>query len=549
MIVRLRPHQVDAITAIDEQLALVRSTLREAATGTGKTIEIVELTRREIEAGGRTLILVNRDELVRQTRRKVEDLGIVPDIERGRDRANLFARVVIASVQTMKGARLERWLRTHFTRIFVDECHHAVAPGYRAILEHFTSAKIVGWTATPDRADGKPLGQVFESVAHRYGIKQAIADGNLVPILARRVVVDGIDLSRVEGRRELDPEQLAEIMAEEGALRGVAVPLLELAGDRRTIAFCVDVMHAEQLARVLNELRPGCARAVSGRTDDEQREELLAAHNRGDFQFLTNCDLLIEGYDSPAVSCVAMVRPTKSRGRFVQCAGRGLRLLGMSLAESIANGKGDCLLLDFTGTAGRHRLIGPADCLAGNIEDELRALIEEILAGEQLDIPAAIAKAEDELSKRREQLKLEAVVKFHAECIDPFIGYDERVRARTRTKPAYRIPPTVESLDYLKKCGVALSKLPKHFSEADALALIARFKERSQQKLCAYRHAKQIKCISRKFCTLDTESMDATTGARLYNKLRDGDWKFAAIAETPEVKIARGIVDASWGAA
>ena len=316
----LRPYQLAAIAAVNDNLARWPSTLVVAATGTGKTVTFAELTRGWQSHGERTLILVHRDELVRQAKAKCEAVGLWPDVEKGSQRANLLAKVVIASVQTLRGARLKRWARDRFSKILVDEAHHGAAKSYRDVFTHFDGAKVIGFTATPDRADGQALGDVFASVAYRYEIRQAIAEGFLVPITARRIIVDSIDLSAVGSRAgDFAQDQLAAVMADEKALRGVVVPLLDLARDRRTIAFCVDVKHARDLAAMLNRYRPNCARSVSGETDEDERKELLEGHTRGDFQFLTNCDVLVEGYDSPVVSCIAMCRPTKSRGRFVQC--------------------------------------------------------------------------------------------------------------------------------------------------------------------------------------------------------------------------------------
>lgn len=267
---------------------------------TGKTIGIAELTRLFRSRGVRVLIVVNRDELVKQTVRKCEALGLTPDIEKGQSRASTLAKVVIASVQTLKGKRLARWARNHFDLVIIDECHHAAAASYRALLAHFVDAKVVGFTATAVRADGQQLidPELFESRAHDYDIRTAIRDGNLVPIVARRVVVDGLDLDKVdETRGDFRIEQLSGAMRDARTLRGQVVPLLDLAHDRQTVAFCVDVRHAHDVAALLNDMRPGCARAVSGETDDDEREELLRAHAAGEFQFLTNCDLLVEGYD------------------------------------------------------------------------------------------------------------------------------------------------------------------------------------------------------------------------------------------------------------
>lgn len=533
----LRPYQVAALQAVDYQLdvARVRSTLVVQATGTGKTVEFAYVARNDVSRGGRDLILVHRDELIRQSRRKCEALGLWPDVEKGKQRASLLAKVVLASVQSLRGKRLARYPRNHFTRVIVDEAHHAAAKSYQDILAHFDTAQVVGFTATPLRADGKSLGKDagFESVAFTYDIRQAIADQYLVPIVARRVVVESVDLRNVGVRAgDFATDELAEVMADERALRGTAIPMLELARDRLGIAFCVNVKHAEQLARVLNQYRPGCARAVSGETDDDERERILAAHAAREFQFLTNCDLLVEGYDSPDISFVANCRPTKSWARYVQQGGRGLRLLGETYAESVARGKVDCLLADFSGTAGKHALIGPADCLRGadeELPDDVRAEIERQLESAQLEIGKVVAHAARAVAQRRESMRVQAVVQWHAERIDPFIGRDDKP-SNMPHRPEWRDQrATQPQLDALAEEGINVEKMPA-LTRAEAWDLLVRIKGRRRAGLCSYKAAKKLAQAG----VRDTTNLAHERAKELLDRLRLGGWRPSAIAGEPE---------------
>lgn len=535
---QLRPYQLAADAAITHELETLgrRSTLLVQATGTGKTVAFLERARRVRSRGGRVLILAHRDELIQQPRRKLEALGIIADIEKGKQRASLNARMVIASVQSLRGPRLARFARDHFDLVIADEAHHSVSPGWRAILDHFDSAKVLGVTATPDRADGKALGEVFESVACRYEIRQAIADGYLVPIVARRIVVESVDLSTVATRAgDFAPDQLAAVMETERAIRGVVTPLLELSRDRPTVVFGVDVAHAELLADRINELRPGAARSLSGETDAATREHLLEGFAAGEFQYLCNCDVLTEGWDCPTCSCVALAAPTKSRGRYVQRAGRGTR-------PSPETGKRDLLLLDFTGTAGRHRLAGPVDCLAGSEQgmdafaDDLRAELDRLLGTQQLELESVLARADAEVAYRRRALAIDAVVKFHAESIDPFLGAAPADRERSDTMPAWEgRSPTEAQLRALDRAGITLSKLPEKFSMADASRLLTRLAVRRNSGLCSLAQAK---AISR--AGIPTEALSFSRAVELCTMLRLGGWRPSALHTTPEYIAAAG---------
>jgi superfamily II DNA or RNA helicase len=537
----LRPYQHEWTGAVRGELARVHSTMLVACTGAGKTIGIAEFSRLCVTGAlfgmpGRVLILVHRDELVKQTVRKCEAVGLFADVEKGTQRANTLAKVVIASVQTLRGKRLARWARDHFALVIVDECHHAAAKSYQDVLAHFI-AKVIGVTATPKRADGKELGETFESVAYTYDIRRAISEQSLVPIVARRIVIDSVDLRETQtssSSGDFVQEALAKVMEDERALRGVAVPLLDQARDRSTIAFCVSVKHAQDLAALLNQYRPGCARAVWGDMDADDRESTLEAHANGEFQFMTNCALLEEGYDSPRASCVAMVAPTMSWGRYVQRGGRGLRLLGVTYAESVANGKRDCLILDFTGTAGKHALIGPADCLRAaneNIPDDLRAEIERQLEAGQLELDKVVKHAADEVRARRAALRLDAVVNYHSEHIDPFIGDDERKTSRVESAWE-RMTPTERQLAALEKQGVVLKKLPKGFTMADASRLLDQLSHRHKAGLCSYKMAKRLASLGVK----DTRTLSAKRAGELRDLCLDKGWHPQTLVDEPEVR-------------
>jgi superfamily II DNA or RNA helicase len=532
----LRPYQLAADAAITRELETLgrRATMLVMATGTGKTVSFVAWVARNRLRGGRSLILADRDELIQQPRRKLEALGIDADVEKASRRASLNAKVVIASVQSLRGARLARFPRDHFDLVIADECDLSMAPTWRAILDHFAAAKVLGVTATPLRADGQALGVegggLYESVAYRYEIRDAIRDGHLVPIRARRIVLEGVDLSAVRTRAgDLAQDQLAALLETERAITGVVDPLLELAGERPTVVFGVDVAHAESLAAKLNERRPGCARSISGESAD--REELLEAYQAGAFQFLCNCALLVRGWDAPLTSCIAIARPTKSWALHTQMVGRGTRL-------SPETGKRDLLILSFTGQAGRHRLMGPADCLIGSeqgpdaLADDLRAELDRLLGTQALDLETVLASAAADVAARRRMIAAGAIVKFHAEQVDPFLGPEP---VAFNGGPQLDIgwanrPVTEAQSNALDTAGVTLSKLPPSFSMADATRLLVRIKARRDAGLCSLAQAKRIA----QGTNIDTRAMTFNRASELIQLLRHGSWRPNALFGTPE---------------
>ena len=372
---KLRPYQEAALSAtVDAFASGKQRVLVVKPTGTGKTVLFAALVARVAQgvrsrggAPGRSLVLAHREELVRQAREKiVSSARLRCGVEMADERADRLdpPPVVVASVQSMQRARLASYAPDHFDLVVVDEAHHATAKSYRNIIDHFGGARVLGVTATPDRGDKQGLKAVFESAAYVYEIRDAIRDGWLVPIVQRQVIVESLDLSKVAVRAgDFADGELEDQLCQERALHEVAVPTLEQSGSRPTVVFTAGVAQARALAEVLNRYRDGSAVALSGETHPEERRKSVEAFKAGAVQYLVNCALFLEGFDAPLCACVAMARPTKSRALYAQAIGRGTRILGLSLEESIANGKRDLLVLDFVGNSSTHSLVSVADVL------------------------------------------------------------------------------------------------------------------------------------------------------------------------------------------
>lgn len=425
----LRPYQVAALDAIEHALSCDQSTLLELATGLGKTVVFSEFARRRVTAGQRGLVLAHRGELLEQASNKLRDCGLDPAIEQGSRRAGASSRLVVASVDTLRGSRLLQYPQDWFDFVIVDEAHHAVAPKYQDKLRHFRHAKLLGVTATPDRLDGQGLGKVFASTAFRYGMAAAIRDEWLCPLEFRSVRVSRLDLDGVSTRAgDFDRGQLSTAMRDPGVLAEYCRWMLDRVGRRRTIAFCVDTQHARDVAAELNRLRPSTAVAVDGKTPAHERAEALRRWRAGEISFLVNCELYTEGFDEPSVEVIVVLRPTQSRALHTQIVGRGARLLGLTLAESIANGKPSCLVLDVVGNSRRHQLSSPADALLGS-EDasaELRAELARLLeAGgpsASSDLAATLAQARQNLAGDEMRQAAAAVLAFRERLVDPFLA-------------------------------------------------------------------------------------------------------------------------------
>jgi len=313
-------------------------------TGSGKTVifsELARLARRPV------LVLAHRRELVQQAREKLaRALGddSVIAIEQGTTQAHDEAHVVVASIRSLHEDRLARLLAARdFGLIVYDECHHAAAEDNLRVLRSLGAfdenwdGTLLGFTATTSRGDGAGLDKVFERIVFRRRLFEMVADGYLAPLRGYRIST-AADLVAVTARAgDFAVDELAEAVDIESRNALVARSIQELARDRRTIAFCVTVNHARNLARALNAIGLPCG-IVHGDQKLDERQKTLDDFRKGRLAAVTNVGVLTEGFDDPGVSCIAMARPTRSDGLYAQCVGRGTR---------IAPGKVDCLVLDF----------------------------------------------------------------------------------------------------------------------------------------------------------------------------------------------------------
>ena len=192
----LRPYQTAALDRLDASLAAgKRSPLIVAPTGSGKTVLAAEIIRRR---GGNCLFLAPRRELVHQTCRKLDDVGVPYGVLlAGDDRLNLYRPVQVASIDTVfaRVVRRERVVLPDFGLIVVDEAHLSITKPRLGLLARWPDAIRVGLTATPIRKDGRALGMVYDDLIEVATPAELIVQDFLVP--ARYFSVSEPDLSRV----------------------------------------------------------------------------------------------------------------------------------------------------------------------------------------------------------------------------------------------------------------------------------------------------------------------------------------------------------------
>lgn len=364
---QLRDYQAEAVQAVFDYWGTAPSTREKPAsplivmpTGAGKSPTLGELVRRLVQDYGcRVAIVTHRAELIAQDARAVR--SVWPQADVGIYSAGLSRRevrtITIAGVQSI--ARRPEVLG-HIDVMIVDEAH-LVSPEettqYGALISALREVnpdmRIVGLTATPYRLGQGYLtegaGAMFTSVCYEVGVRRLIEAGWLSPVVTGSPSV-AIDTSSVGLRLGEFAARDLELASDVDKVNdAVADDVREaLAGRTSALIFGTSVDHARRLAMAAR-WRGLSTETITGETPREERDRIIAAFKSRALQVVTSCDVLTTGFDAPVVDVIALVRPTMSPSLYVQMVGRGMRL---------AEGKHDCLLLDYGGNIARH---GPID--------------------------------------------------------------------------------------------------------------------------------------------------------------------------------------------
>ena len=305
----------------------------QMGTGAGKTVCAGDIAHRlfhqlqdrhrQTRIQEHVLYLVHRRELLDQTSKTLEEFGLggqIGHILSGRA-PKPWCPLQVASVQTL-AKRIDKlpWLRP--LMLIIDECHHTRAKTWEFIVASFPHARILGMTATPARLDGKGLGALFDHLIEGPPVKELISVGALCD-LELYGIKTGVDLKGVHKRMgefnqsELDTAVTGPVVA------STISNWQRLAADRRTIHYSVSRRHSREIVERAKAVGVA-AEHVDGDMPKPERKAIFGRFAAGVTQFVSNVDLITEGFDAPECDCV-IIKPTYSLTLFLQMVGRVMR--------------------------------------------------------------------------------------------------------------------------------------------------------------------------------------------------------------------------------
>ena len=294
--------------------------------GSGKSYLFAKMAE---QAKGNVLILTHRRELLEQHTKLLKKLGVWDE-----------GKIRISMVLT----EANRLGQHHAPRlILLDEAHLSRSNSWIKIINYYNTF-CVGFTATPVRLDGKPLGDIYDTLIEGVSVKWLIEHGNLSPFeyyAPLTVETDGVR----KHAGDYVTSDLEKLMCSRAIYGNVISSYQKLAYGQRAIAYCVSVKHAEQVADEF--CKAGIvARAISARTPDKERQETMEEFRKGSVTVLCNVGIISEGVSIDEVWCCMLLRPTESHALYWQQAMRCMRYQKEKVAK----------ILDFVGNYTRNPL-------------------------------------------------------------------------------------------------------------------------------------------------------------------------------------------------
>ena len=361
-----RPYQGESIDAVNAALRELPDSNPAIVlpTGAGKSLVMALLISEWFAAcpSLRVMVLAHRKELVEQNALELQ--GIDPTLSVGVYAASLKRRdtrhsVTFASIDSV-AKRVDDFPPQDV--LLIDEAHRIPVKGegkYRKFIDAMkarnSDMRVVGLTATPYRMGVGNIchaDHILNHVCYEANVGDLIRNEYLSKLRTIEGEHTALDLAGVKKTAgEFNLKDLAlRVDRDDVVAQAVKhmVGAVRSEGRKSIIVFCIDIAHCEHVARELVKYGISAPHIV-GKTPMKIREKLVDDFKEGRIQWLLSVDCFFEGFNAKRVDCVAMLRPTQSKGLWVQAVGRGLRLFP---------GKADCLVLDYGDNIMRH---GPID--------------------------------------------------------------------------------------------------------------------------------------------------------------------------------------------
>lgn len=346
----VREYQLDAWGALwDARQDGADRGLIHLATGLGKTSVAVfdsmkfrEEFRAEHGRDPKIMFAVHQSDILKQASERFQ--AFMPDASIGfydKNKKDLGSDITFATLQSLY-RNLDSIDSETFDYIITDEVHHAKATTYEKVVEHFKPQFRLGLTATPNRADDRDIRELYGTELYSKGLAEALQEGWLATPDYHIVFDDAVKEAMQSGFEANSLRALKELFdvkpRNDVIVKNIKEEMQRIGlefGSVKTIVFCQDIEHAEEMAELLG------GKAYHSETGTDERTDVFGEFKNGNLQVITTRDMFNEGVDVPDARLLVFLRSTQSQTIFEQQLGRGLRkALGkerVSVLDFVAN--------------------------------------------------------------------------------------------------------------------------------------------------------------------------------------------------------------------
>lgn len=310
----LRSYQRELYDSALRSLSQHKRTLVVAPCGSGKSYIFAEMVS---QCRGKVLILTHRRELLRQHQELIDD----------------------ARIEMVFTEKNHLDLAQRPDLLIVDEAHLSAASTWRKVIDYYDTYT-VGFTATPERLDGKPLGDIYGDMVVGKSIRWLTEQGYLAPY--EYYAPYTVDTSGIRHSDDYVIDELEKLMMDRKIYSEAVRSYERFAKGKKTLVYCVSIKHAEAVAESFRKAGYKAV-AVSSKTPTAEREHIIRHEN---WDVLCNCNIVSEGISLPDVECCILLRPTMSTALHIQQSQRCMRYKPGKTA----------IILDLVGNYTRHGL-------------------------------------------------------------------------------------------------------------------------------------------------------------------------------------------------
>lgn len=332
MIQGLRPYQKEGLRHIAEAMrAGTNRLIRVAPTGSGKTVEMTAIVLDAAKKGLSVLILTHRLEIFQSTLKSLKNIDIQ---EINQETKNIFSdrKIFIGMVETV-WRRLEKIPKPDV--LIIDECHFN---NFTKVLEKFTEAVVIGFTATPI---GKHLVKHYQTIIDNVSITDLIEQKYLATGVPYMMVdVSEADIKSLpKSGKDFDEGKMFELFNKKNIYEGVVRELNRMCEGRKGIIFCSNINHVIETHKEISKAFPmRTVELVHSYLTKEKRTLAFSNFENSKDGILVNAGIATTGYNHPPISFALVLRATTSLPLWLQMQGR---------ASRIHEGKKDFIVLDF----------------------------------------------------------------------------------------------------------------------------------------------------------------------------------------------------------